>query len=281
MIEAIYDRISVRTYEKTKLDEEAIGQISEIIQRNQDKIGPFGHRITYFMDYIRDDFDDESKKIGTYGFIKNAPGFIGGTIENTLEGIVDFGYLFEFIILELTRSGFGTCWLGGTFHRQAFARYTKEGIIIPAITPIGYPEDKKSLSERAIRFAIKADRRKHFSEMFFDEDIEHPMKDDAKENHPLGLILELIQLCPSASNKQPWRFIVSNQVMHVYLERTPNYAMSVPFVMQALDIGIALAHAEISFQHEGYTIDMIMTEHPSVPGWDYMISIRYTKLKNG
>lgn len=277
MIEAIYDRISVRTYEKVKLDEEAIGQISEIIQRNQDKIGPFGHKISYFTEYVKGDFDDESKKIGTYGFIKNAPGFVGGTILNTLEGIVDFGYLFEQIILELTQAGFGTCWLGGTFQRQALKEYTQEGMIIPAITPVGYPEDKKSLAERAIRFAIKADRRKHFHEMFFEQDDKHPLKDHAKEEHPLGHILELIQLGPSASNKQPWRIIIDQNQMHFYLERTPNYAASMPFVMQALDIGIALAHAEIGFHHEGYKTEMSMNEHPTVSGWDYIISIIYKK----
>lgn len=277
MIEAIYDRISVRTYEKVQLDQEARAQISEILQKNQDKVGPFGHKINYFSEYVKSDFDDESKKIGTYGFIKNAPGFVGGTILNTLEGIVDFGYLFEIVILKLTQAGFGTCWLGGTFQRQALKEYTKEGMIIPAITPVGYPEDKMSLAERAIRFSIKADRRKHFHEMFYEKDIHHPLKDQAKDEHPLGRILELIQLGPSASNKQPWRVILDQNSMHIYLERTPNYATSLPFVMQALDIGIALAHAEVGFKHEGYDIVMLMKEHPSVTEWDYIISIDYKK----
>ncbi len=277
MIEAIYDRISVRTYEKVLLDVEAMGQIHEIIEKNKGKLGPFGHQISYFTEFITQDFDDEAKKIGTYGFIKNAPGFVGGTIENTLEGIVDFGYLFEQVILGLTEAGLGTCWLGGTFQRQALKEHTKEGMIIPAITPVGYPEDKKSLAERAIRFAIKADRRKHFHEMFYDQDLNHPLKDDAKDKHKLGKILELIQLGPSASNKQPWRIILDDHLMHFYLERTPNYAASMPFVMQALDIGIALAHAEIGFNEEGYQTTMSMGEHPSISGWDYMISIAYKK----
>jgi hypothetical protein len=142
---------------------------------------------------------------------------------------------------------------------------------------VGYPEDKMSFAERAIRFSIKADRRKHFHEIFFDQDINHPIKDNAKEDHPLGRILELVQLGPSASNKQPWRIILEESHMHVYLERAPNYAASMPFLMQALDIGIALAHAEIGFNHEGYKVAMSMKEHPSVSGWDYMISIEYKK----
>ena len=49
---------------------------------------------------------------------------------------------------------------------------------------------------------------------------------------------------PSASNKQPWRIILDWNKAHFYLKKTENYAQSIPFDIQALDMGIALCHFE-------------------------------------
>lgn len=145
MKDAVYDRISTRTYEKKILGNEEIKMINEAIDETKLLSSPFGHKIEFFTDFKALDPDGEAKRIGTYGFIKNASSFVGGTIQNELTGIVDYGYLFEYFIMKLTQKGLSTCWLAGTFDRSAFSDYVKPGYIIPAITPIGYPEDKKCL----------------------------------------------------------------------------------------------------------------------------------------
>jgi nitroreductase len=270
MKDAIYDRISTRTYDKKQLTKNEIMVINEAIDETNKMMSPFNHKIEFFKDLKALDPEGEAKRIGTYGFIKNATNFVGGTIKNDFYGIIDYGYLFEYFILKLTQKGLSTCWLAGTFDREAFSNYIKPGEVIPAITPIGYPEDKMSLRERAIRFAVKANRRKSFDEMFYLNDINHPLKEDS--NHLLQLPLELVKLGPSASNKQPWRIIILDHIVHFYLLQTPNYNTNRPFVIQALDMGISLCHFEIGLKEIGIAYELKVINHPSPRHFEYIIS---------
>lgn len=271
--EAIEKRLSVRTYVNKPLTEEErtiVGKILDVAQKIQT---PFGSVIRFFTDHQDTLGDDEAKRIGTYGFIKNAPSFMGGVVKNTKEGIIDYGYVFEQIILMLTEKEFGTCWLAGTFQRQAFKDHVLEDEIIPAISPIGYPTDQPSFKERMVRFAIKANRRKPFQEMFFDHDFDHPISN----NHPYRDVLELVQLGPSASNKQPWRILIEDQSIHLYLERTPGYATAFPFVMQGLDMGIAMQHLDIGLHEKKIDFERCIMKHPEKNGYEYIITYRLLK----
>jgi hypothetical protein len=270
MKEAIYDRISVRTYVKKPLLKMETEALQKLIDEMKNLTGPFGHKVRYFVDHQQKNLDDEAKRIGTYGFIKNAPSFVGAVVKNEFTGMIDFGYLFEHFILLLTKRGYGTCWLAGTFDRSAFDHYVNEGEVIPAITPMGIPEDHMSLRERAIRLAIKANRRKSFEEMFFISDIKHPLTEGKK--HPIEDALKLVQLAPSASNKQPWRMIVDEQNVHVYLERTPNYGTGKSFVMQALDIGIAMKHFEVGLQSLNIHYHLIQKPYQAPSTFEYIIT---------
>lgn len=275
MFYAIYDRISVRTYEKKPLKSDERIAIDAMIDDVKPIKGPFLNTANFFMDHQEKNLDDEAKRIGTYGFIKNAPSFIIGTVPNTKEAIIDYGYIFEHLILKLTKAGYGTCWLAGTFDRKAFDSLVKDNLIIPAITPVGFAVDTMSIRERAIRVAIKANRRKSFDEMFYHDDLDHPIKND--KNHPLYYALEAVQLAPSASNKQPWRIIIENNDVHLYLEPTPKYATHRPFNIQYLDMGIALCHFEVALKHLGINYIIKTMDHPQKESFEYIISIEILK----
>lgn len=271
--DSIEKRLSVRTYVNQPLTNEERQTIDHIIKHAESIQTPFQNPIRFFTDHQDTTGDDEAKRIGTYGFIKNAPSFVGGIVKNTFEGIIDFGYVFEAIILQLTQQELGTCWLGGTFQRQAFMDLIHEGEIIPAITPVGHPTDQPSFKERMVRLVIKANRRKPYQEMFYEGDFNHPIS----QHHPYSDLLELVQLAPSASNKQPWRLLMDHHHIHVYLEKTPNYATSVPFVMQALDMGIAMMHLEIGLKEKGIEYTRSTMNHLEKTGFDYIISYHLKK----
>lgn len=246
--ETIKKRRSVRTYEKRSISETDLKNIYDYLAEESHLIGPFGTKVDVDVVPVMNNITDKGLKVGTYGFIKNPQAYIVGSVENTNSKLIEYGYVFEKLVLYATNLGIGTCWLGGTFSRNSFEKEVdvKEGRIIPCITPIGYPLEKQRFLEKAMRTAVKADNKKKWNELFFYQSFNTPLlPDDAKK---LELPIEMVRIGPSASNKQPWRLVVSedNRFVHFYLAHTPNYSGNkLGFQMQRIDIGIAMCHFEI------------------------------------
>ena len=254
MIEAIGRRLSTRAYADRPVEEEIKREIAGWLEAN--RRGPFGGRVGLGLL----DFDELERKqvrsLGTYGFIRGARLFIVSAIADTPEARADLGYCLERVILEATSRGLGTCWVGGTFKRSHFARRigVSSGEIVPAVTPIGYPRDKKSMADRAIRRLAGSDHRKAWDELFFSGDLATPLsKDDCGG---FAVSLESVRLGPSASNHQPWRVVKAAgrgaDVFHFYLERTGGYERKFGGInLQDIDMGISLCHFELSARELG------------------------------
>jgi nitroreductase len=239
MIDAIKNRISIRTYSGQKITNEDSFYIETLIKEVNQMKGPFGNSIKLF--YYDQNHLSGNNKIGTYGFVKNAPIFIGGITENKPLHLIDFGFLFEYLILKLTEKDLGTVWLGGTFNRSKLSYLIKEDELIPAITPVGYKEDKKSLMDKTIRKFSRGDHRKPLDELFFNESFDKKIEINQLSAEDL-LYYQLISFAPSASNKQPWRFIVRKHSIDLFIEKNKNYASMLSYDIQLLDMGIALCH---------------------------------------
>jgi len=247
MRDAILNRISTRTYQKGSLSETEIDQIRLMVEKYKGFTGPFGISFDFTLTTNEKKLFGR-RKIGTYGLIKNVPLFIGGLAEGKIESIVDFGYVFEYMILELTKLGFETCWLGGTFKRKDYQKELGVNEIIPAITPVGHRAGNRSLIDKVIRSAAQSKNRLDFSVLFKQYLTDEPLVLDLDD--PVSHSLDLVRRGPSASNKQPWRIFVENSNIHFYLKRTQNYGSNaLGYDIQALDIGIALAHFEIGMKY--------------------------------
>jgi hypothetical protein len=116
---------------------------------------------------------------------------------------------------------------------------------MPAISPIGNPAEKRSLTDRAFRFMAKSDKRKPWEELFFDDRPANPL---VKENAgAFGPALESVRIGPSASNRQPWRIVREGATYHFFLQRTPGYDKMLGEIrLQEVDMGIALSHFELA-----------------------------------
>ncbi|MBL7067146.1 MAG: nitroreductase family protein [Candidatus Marinimicrobia bacterium] len=243
-INLIRRRSSRRSYRSESFSPETLKQIEKIISNTPG--GLFNSPSTFSLvhKYIT---ADQKIKLGTYGFISGAQYFVVGKTISGTEAFVDFGYCMEWIILQLTGLEFGTCWLGGTFTRSEFTKLLdlKEDEIIPAITPVGFATEKRSIRDRLIRFGAGSNHRKPWSEMFFNDDFDHPLTEVKAGDYVT--VLEMVRLAPSASNKQPWRVVQSDNACHFYLQRTAGYSRMFPAIdLQLVDIGIAMCHFELS-----------------------------------
>jgi nitroreductase len=190
---------------------------------------------------------------GTYGLIRGANTFIAGIIQLIRPmPWEDFGYLMEKAVLMATDMGINTCWIGGIFDRKTCARVLdiRKNEMVPAVIAMGYAAPRKTLRDRVTRWSSGGDRRKPPGQLFFSQNLEHPLKYDEIGDHKM--CLENVRLAPSASNKQPWRIILASGSYHFYLNRDPVYSKLIPRVdLQRIDMGIAMFHFEQTAREAG------------------------------
>ncbi len=190
--------------------------------------------------------------------------YIGGKLQAGPDANVAFGFSFETLVLYAQSLGLGTVWLGGTMNRAAFeqAMALTEGEIMPCASPLGYAAPKLSMREAMMRKAIRADDRLPFEQLFFNDSFDTPLTRDAA-----GVFaepLDMVRLAPSAVNKQPWRAVVRDRTVHVYLKRSHGFNRDGALDMQQIDIGIALCHLALTAQEHG--LDLLFTrEDPLLP----------------
>jgi len=155
----IIERTSRRTFESQDLPVEVLDKIRNILEASVP--GPLGSDLSFVL-VNKFSGSNQKLKLGTYGFIAGARYFIVGKAVPEMKSFLDYGYMFEKAILELTAMGLGTCWLGGTFDRAGFALSAglENGRVIPAISPVGYAMQRKSIGERLVRLSAGSKNRK-------------------------------------------------------------------------------------------------------------------------
>ena len=234
--ETIRKRVSTRTYESRKLsadDKEKI--LKEISQLTN----PFGENVRIRL--IEKNTAANGEKLGTYGVIKGASTFLGVTTDKTEFGLVAAGYQFENLVLIATGMGLSTVWLAGTFSREQFekAMDIQKDELFPAISPIGYAADKRSITENLMRKTMKSDMRKPWGELFFLDSFGNELSHEEADRYADPL--EMLRLAPSATNAQPWRVVKKQNVYHFFETHKKN-ASEEEKMIKKVDLGIALSH---------------------------------------
>jgi hypothetical protein len=250
IIETITIRKSCRTYRDSPVETAGLAELKAFLEANTGP--PFGSPIRFeLLDFDQLDAD-ELRPLGTYGVIRGAKLFIIGAVGKRPKAMEDYGYCMEKNILKATALGLGTCWLGGTFRRSGFARRVNlsDGELLPAISPVGYPGETRSLTDRFFRFSAGSNERKPWTELFSDRDMATPLPRESGGAYETPL--ECVRIGPSASNKQPWRIVRNGDAFHFYLSRTPGYDKMIKDIrMQNIDMGIAMCHFELSARELG------------------------------
>ncbi|MEW5762694.1 MAG: nitroreductase family protein [Bacillota bacterium] len=175
--------------------------------------------------------------VGSYGKVKGAPAviaFIGDTASPHVYEKV--GYTGEGLVLEATRLGLGTCWVGGFFRPETAARLAgvRGSEWVVAVTPVGYAAGVWSVEEKVMTGFGRTHRRRPLAELV--------------TGPPPGAwppwahaALEAARLAPSALNRQPWRFRVGEEGITVAVDNLRD-SYGIP---RRLDCGIAMLHLEL------------------------------------
>lgn len=268
--DAMRSRRSVRSFEDRALSEEDLKKIEKILEEVEN---PFGVPISFKI-LDKDKYGLMSPVITgdrTYIAAKLTPG------EPLWE--LAYGYSFEKLCLLLEALGIGTTIIGGTFKRKAFedAMKLEDREIMPLATPVGYPAKKKSVRERMMRKAVKADERLPFEDLFFNKTFDRPLQ--IQEAGAFKEPLELLRLAPSAVNKQPWRALVDGNTVHFYKDSSRPIGESPYGDVQRLDVGIGIANFDLALKEDGYEGEFFIAE-PEIESpetMEYLVSYRLTE----
>jgi len=246
-LDAIRQRISVRSYAEKEVEPEQRKLLEQLCVKYENG-GPYRTAVRFRLLDLEPLSSSDLRRMGTYGVIKGARLYILSAAHSGKGAMEDLGYCLENIILGATTLGLGTCWLGGTFKRGAFAAQMElaEDELLPAITPVGYPAVEKSVTERVMRFGAGSNRRKPWPELFFKSDGVTALPES--ESGTFKEAYEAVRMGPSASNKQPWRLLLDQQgVTHLYLKENKIYnRMMGKLRLQLVDMGIAMCHFEVA-----------------------------------
>ena len=234
-------RKSVRTFNDRPIPDEVLAKLEDFTKYDTN---PFGVPVTFkFLDRKCDGVSSP--------VIVGADTYVAAKYRRQEDAELGFGYSFERFVLLATSLGLGTVWLAATIDRKAFERALCVGAdeVMPAVTPLGYAADKRSLRETLMRKNMRADDRAPFESLFFRGDFDHPLV----EGEAGGLLepFQMVRWSPSATNKQPWRLVIDGSKVHFYEHRTKGYARESTGDIQKVDMGIAACHFQIAAEEAG------------------------------
>ncbi len=260
----IKQRFSCRKYRKEAIPDEMKQSLIAFMQTMTN--GPFGTSMRFDLVAAGDQDGKTLRSLGTYGFIQNPSGYVVGVVqEESAHNLEEFGYRMEQVVLAATDLGLGTCWLGGTFMKSAFARKIdlQPGETMPAILATGLIENEEQARAGLIRQRVAGNRRIAWERLFFDGEFGKPL--DGEKLGDYKTVLEMVRIAPSASNKQPWRVVKQGQDFHFYMQRTSGYRSLLTRLvqiddMQRLDMGIAMCHFELAANELGLSGEWVFED---------------------
>ena len=159
---------------------------------------------------------------------------------NTLTGNANIGFVLQQLDLALHGLGLGRLWYG-------VGRAPSDIQVIP---PLSYAICLKvgEADEPLSRQSVDEFKRKSISEVI----------DDAE----LYEIFEAVRLAPSATNAQPWLFKREGDAIYAFRLRLGFFKAAIYNRMNQCDMGIALCHAVLALEHNGYSITGIDSAPP-------------------
>ena len=243
ILAAIQQRMSVRSYGKRRVASPLLKHLLTFSE-TADHLTEMPPRVALVSGI------DQTRQVlthlaGSYGLILNSPHLLVGVLpEEGNAARLNLGYVLEQVVLEATKLGLNTCWVTGSYDAQQAMEAVNlaSGETVAAVCALGYADERNwgRLHSRVVRRLAGGHRRKPLPEIVFSQRWKNPWSPDDADPI-LTTVLEHTRLAPSASNRQPWRFIVRVEDIALALTRP-----------SPIDGGIAMAHFALASIALGY-----------------------------
>ncbi|KAL7711971.1 putative nitroreductase TM1586 domain-containing protein [Entamoeba marina] len=258
----LLQRVSTRAYHSSLLPtQQQVAHLKEVIKKLNAITEPFKRNVKLCLmendvEYSKERRHPSGTKYWMYGVIN----------KHDEESQKQFGYLFEILILECTRIGLQTVWIGVGFPKECFIEleYNHHKEFIPCVSPLGIITNEQEKIPTKIR------KRHEWKHNFFYESSTAPLTNDLLKQTPFcEEIIKSIQYGPSAHNDQEWRVIITKQELHVFCQKS---------TWCLIDGGIAVAQTHVSSLSNSIHLEFQEKEQfarktYSVPSnWEYIIT---------
>lgn len=217
---AIEMRCSRRTYIDKPIENEKVRILEKLIG----DVNKEGNLHLQLVLNDRKAFQGIRKSYGLFTGVQNYIALVGKNDKFFREKI---GYYGERVVLEATRLGLGTCWVGGSFDKKSCNCNVEEGEILIAVIAIGNIPAEHTLKEKII-VKMARGKSKAVNEMYESDEV---VPDWFKAG------MEAVQKAPSGMNKQPVKFYYKNSTVTASVEVTKDN--------REIDLGISKLHFEI------------------------------------
>jgi len=181
--------------------------------------------------------------IGDYGKTIHAPHYLVLASREREGYLTDAGFRFEQAVLDATRRGLGTCWVGLMFKeaslRSALGLDSSWRMIV--LSPIGSAVEN-SLKTRLLRTVAGSTARKPIEQLFFWQRHGDVLPPSITSDQRLMQVFEAARWAPSWMNKQPWRFVLRDrEILACKVGKQEREGKDYTL----LDCGIAMCHLHL------------------------------------
>ncbi len=240
MADFLKSRKSTREFKKQNLKEVDLKEVKLLIERMNKELGESGMNLGFY-EYGKH-ISDSLRGIGGYaGVMIESPHYISIDIKShSPKALVDSGYYMEKLISGINKLGLGTCWvsLNDIEDERKRAIFGEESGNTEYLLAIGYAKPKNPFAQESFS------ERRGIEEIVFLEEMNNLVSMDTLEDRGLGDLLFYIRFAPSTKNLQPWRFIVHNESVDLFIEEfNGKYSYA--------DAGIAMYYFEELAKRQG------------------------------
>lgn len=234
MTNFLQKRRTVRDFKAKPLSQDILNKVREILDQTEAKNMVNALQFGFYEngDIIADALEG---KAGYGGVMIHAPHYISLEMNSSSESErIRLGYLLESVNTALVEEGLGTCWI--TIDRVDIETkkrlFGEAGEAVDFLIGIGEAKGKKIFSHNQVTPRLSIDK------FVFKDDFDTPASVEELEQRGLIDVFSSVRFAPSHMNSQPWRFLIQDEKINLYMVRSKWDQRSL------VDIGVMMFYFE-------------------------------------
>lgn len=229
MMNFLKTRKSTREFKRKGIAESDLMKVEKLVNSINEEMSGINMKVKLY-EYGQHIYDSLKGLGGYAGVMIESPHYIAFDFsEKDQKTMLFSGYNMEKLVSGLNGLGLGTCWvsLNGVEVERKKAVFGDTSSDYEAILAFGYPKPKNPFIHEPFS------ERLGVEEIVFKEKLGNPITMDELENRSLGDLLFYIRFAPSRFNRQPWRFVVHDTQIDLFVveEGGDNNLMDAGIVM--------------------------------------------------